>query len=121
HCWNLFHFDVPWNPSRIEQRNGRIDRKLQPQSEVYCHYFVYTDRKEDRILEVLVKKTETIKRELGSLSQVIESRLARTLRLGIRTATSPHSPGSWKRRTRIRRTGWSSRRSWRPPASARRA
>ena len=31
HCWNLFHFDVPWNPSRMEQRNGRIDRKLQPQ------------------------------------------------------------------------------------------
>src|SRR5262249_7162206 len=29
HCWNLFHFDVPWNPSRMEQRNGRIDRKLQ--------------------------------------------------------------------------------------------
>jgi SNF2 family DNA or RNA helicase len=27
HCWHLFHFDVPWNPSRMEQRNGRIDRK----------------------------------------------------------------------------------------------
>jgi SNF2 family DNA or RNA helicase len=36
HCWNLFHFDVPWNPSRMEQRNGRIDRKLQPSPEVYC-------------------------------------------------------------------------------------
>jgi SNF2 family DNA or RNA helicase len=62
HCWNLFHFDVPWNPSRLEQRNGRIDRKLQPNAEVYCHYFVYTDREEDRILEVLVKKTDTIKK-----------------------------------------------------------
>ncbi len=50
HCWNLFHFDVPWNPSRMEQRNGRIDRKLQPNAEVFCHYFVYTDRPEDRIL-----------------------------------------------------------------------
>ena len=84
HCWNLFHFDVPWNPSRMEQRNGRIDRKLQPSPEVYCHYFVYTQRKEDRILEVLVKKTEIIKRELGSLSQVLEGRLARTLKQGIR-------------------------------------
>jgi ERCC4-related helicase len=84
HCWNLFHFDVPWNPSRLEQRNGRIDRKLQPNPEVYCHYFVYTDRKEDRILEVLIKKTETIKRELGSLSQVLESRLAKSLKHGIR-------------------------------------
>jgi hypothetical protein len=84
HCWNLFHFDVPWNPSRLEQRNGRIDRKLQPSAEVYCHYFVYTDRKEDRILAVLVKKTELIKKELGSLSQVLDGRLARTLNHGIR-------------------------------------
>jgi hypothetical protein len=30
HCADLFHFDLPWNPGRIEQRNGRIDRKLQP-------------------------------------------------------------------------------------------
>ena len=84
HCWNLFHFDVPWNPSRLEQRNGRIDRKLQPNSQVYCHYFVYTQREEDRILQVLIEKTERIKRELGSLSQVLESRLTRTLRQGIR-------------------------------------
>ena len=84
HCWNLFHFDVPWNPSRMEQRNGRIDRKLQPNAEVFCHYFVYTDRKEDRILSVLVRKTELIKKELGSLSQVLEGRLARTLKHGIR-------------------------------------
>jgi len=84
HCWNLFHFDVPWNPSRLEQRNGRIDRKLQPQPEVFCHYFVYTQRPEDRILRALVRKTETIKKELGSLAQVIDGRLADTLKLGIR-------------------------------------
>jgi len=84
HCWNLFHFDVPWNPSRMEQRNGRIDRKLQPSNDVYCHYFVYKQRPEDRILSVLVRKTETIKRELGSLAQVIDARLTETLRAGIR-------------------------------------
>ena len=105
----------------MEQRNGRIDRKLQPNAEVYCHYFVYTDRKEDRILEVLVRKTETIKKELGSLSQVLEGRLARTLKQGIRhrdiaalaKELERHQPG----RTT---TGRSSRRSWRRPASARR-
>ena len=41
HCADLFHFDIPWNPSRMEQRNGRIDRALQPSPEVRCHYFVY--------------------------------------------------------------------------------
>lgn len=86
HCWNLFHFDVPWNPSRMEQRNGRIDRKLQPRPEVFCHYFVYKQRPEDRILRVLVRKTETIKKELGSLAPVVEGRLAESLRLGIRHA-----------------------------------
>lgn len=84
YCYNLFHFDVPWNPSRMEQRNGRIDRKLQPKDEVFCHYFVYKQRPEDRILQVLVRKTETIKEELGSLSQVIDSRLAKSLSQGIR-------------------------------------
>jgi len=83
HCWNLFHMDVPWNPSRMEQRNGRIDRKLQPNSKVFCHYFVYKQRPEDRVLKVLVRKTETIKEELGSLSQVIDSRLTKTMNRGI--------------------------------------
>ena len=83
HCTDLFHFDLPWNPGRIEQRNGRIDRKLQPADQVRCHYFVLTQRPEDRVLEVLVRKTETIKRELGSLSQVIDDEIERRLRGGI--------------------------------------
>ncbi len=84
HCADLFHFDLPWNPGRIEQRNGRIDRKLQPAPEVRCHYFVLPQRAEDRVLEVLVRKTETIKRELGSLSKVIDDDVERRLRGGIR-------------------------------------
>ena len=85
HCSDLFHFDLPWNPGRIEQRNGRIDRKLQPAAVVSCHYFVLPQRVEDRVLEVLVIKTETIKRELGSLSQVIDDSVERRmLSAGIR-------------------------------------
>ena len=84
HCTDLFHFDLPWNSGRIEQRNGRIDRKLQPAPTVRCHYFVLPQREEDRVLEVLVKKTETIKRELGSLSKVIDDDIERRLRGGIR-------------------------------------
>jgi len=86
HCADLFHFDLPWNPGRIEQRNGRIDRKLQPADAVRCHYFVLPQRAEDRVLEVLVKKTETIKRELGSLSKVIDDDIERQLSRGIRHA-----------------------------------
>jgi len=83
-CWNLFHFDIPWNPSRMEQRNGRIDRKLQPNAEVFCRYFFYAQRPEDRILQRVIEKTETIRKELGSLSQVVDATLSKTLEYGIR-------------------------------------
>ena len=82
HCTDLFHFDLPWNPGRIEQRNGRIDRKLQSAPEVTCHYFALQQRMEDRVLEVLVRKTETIKRELGSLAKVIDDDVERRLQSG---------------------------------------
>jgi hypothetical protein len=83
YCHNVFHFDTCYNPSRLEQRNGRCDRKLQPSPVVYCHYFFYTQRPEDRILQILVRKSKTILEELGSLSPVLESRLAKMLEGGI--------------------------------------
>ena len=82
-CADLFHFDVPWNPGRIEQRNGRIDRKLQQADEVRCMYFVLPQRAEDRVLDVLVKKTRRIHEELGSLSPVIERQIDQALARGI--------------------------------------
>jgi SNF2 family DNA or RNA helicase len=86
HCHNLFHFDLPWNPGRLEQRNGRIDRKLQPAPQVFCHYFVHLQRPEDRVLKVLVAKTEKILAQLGSLSQVLDTRIEKTLASGIERA-----------------------------------
>jgi ERCC4-related helicase len=78
-CCDLVHFDLPWNPSRLEQRNGRIDRKLQPASEVVCRYFVYAQRPEDQVLAALVRKTETIREQLGSAGQVIADRIHQRL------------------------------------------
>ncbi|WP_437580575.1 DISARM system SNF2-like helicase DrmD [Sorangium sp. So ce887] len=88
HCADLFHFDVPWNPARMEQRNGRIDRTLQPSSRVRCHYFVYPERVEDAVLEKLVGKIETIQTELGSLGEVVMDRIERTLSRGIDRGTA---------------------------------
>jgi SNF2 family DNA or RNA helicase len=85
HCYDLFHFDVPWNPSRMEQRNGRIDRRLQRSAHVYCRYFVIPQRPEDRVMDALVKKTKKIIEELGSLSPVIDRGLTELLdKKGIR-------------------------------------
>jgi SNF2 family DNA or RNA helicase len=78
-CYDLLHFDLPWNPARLEQRNGRIDRKLQPAKKVYCRYFKYLQREEDIVLDALVRKTETIHNQLGSAGQVIAERIFRRL------------------------------------------
>jgi hypothetical protein len=87
HCADLFHIDIPWNPSRLEQRNGRIDRTLQPADEVRCHYFVYPERTEDQVLETVVRKVEVIQRELGSLGAVILGQLEKMLENGITKRT----------------------------------
>ena len=88
HCYDLFHFDLPWNPGRLDQRNGRIDRKLQPADEVFCRYFVFVQRPEDRVLKVLVEKVERIQEELGSAARVLEARLTKTMaKEGMRRAT----------------------------------
>ncbi len=84
-CHDLIHVDLPWNPSRLEQRNGRIDRKLQPAKQVFCRYFTYDQREEDRVLDALVRKTEVIRRQLGASGEVLRLGLQQTLaRDGIR-------------------------------------
>lgn len=83
HCADLFHFDIPWNPARLEQRNGRIDRTLQSEPEVRCHYFFYEQREEDRVLDVVVRKVQTIQKELGSLSAILLDRFTEILDQGI--------------------------------------
>lgn len=84
-CHDLIHVDLPWNPSRLEQRNGRIDRKLQPAKTVTCRYFVYEQREEDRVLDALVRKTEVIRKQLGASGEVLRQTIENTLaREGIR-------------------------------------
>jgi hypothetical protein len=87
HCADLFHFDIPWNPARMEQRNGRIDRTLQPSPEVRCHYFVYPARTEDVVLTHVIRKVDVIQRELGSLGAVVMDRIETALAQGIDAST----------------------------------
>ncbi len=87
HCADLFHFDIPWNPARMEQRNGRIDRTLQEAKEVRCMYFFYPQRTEDQVLRALVRKVGRITSELGSLGTVVLDRLTLALDRGIDPTT----------------------------------
>lgn len=90
-CHDLFHYDVPWNPARLEQRNGRIDRTLQPERDVYCRYFVYRERPEDRVLDALVRKVEVIRREVGSLGTVLLDQIEKALENGLDESAFPEN------------------------------
>jgi len=81
-CHDLIHIDLPWNPSRLEQRNGRIDRKLQPAATVSCRYFLYSQRIEDRVLDTLIRKTETIRKQLGTAGEVLRRKIETRLTEG---------------------------------------
>jgi superfamily II DNA or RNA helicase len=56
-CHNLIHLELPYNPNRLEQRNGRIDRFGQTR-DPHIHYFYLADTFEDRLLRRLVAKYE---------------------------------------------------------------
>lgn len=71
HCRNLIHYDIPWNPIRLEQRNGRIDRHGQTASRVLVHHFVYSNQADSRFLEQIVKKVEAIRTDLGCVSRLV--------------------------------------------------
>ena len=84
HCRYLFHFDVPWNPGRMEQRNGRIDRTLQRAPEVFCHYFVLPQRDgRPGARRAGARRPRRSARTLGSLPPVVVGRLNELLAKGI--------------------------------------
>lgn len=62
----LLHYDLPWNPNRLEQREGRIDRFGQKASEVEVGLlYGSTNPVDGVVLEVLLRKTAEIRRSIG--------------------------------------------------------
>jgi superfamily II DNA or RNA helicase len=64
----VVHYDLAWNPTRHEQREGRVDRFGQKSPEVRCAMLYGQDNPVDGfILNVILRKAEAIRRELGVL------------------------------------------------------
>jgi hypothetical protein len=63
-CHIIVNFDMPWNPMRVEQRIGRVDRIGQPHV-VRAVNFVLEDTVEHRVREVLESKLAVIAEEFG--------------------------------------------------------
>jgi hypothetical protein len=98
HCANLIHYEIPWNPNRMEQRNGRIDRHGQRANPVMIYHFVgksYATQDArgahpsslEGDLEFLMRaalKVNTIRQDLGKVGPVIAAQLEEAM-LGRRT------------------------------------
>ena len=68
----LVNLDLPWNPSRLEQRKGRIQRIGQVRSEVHVYNMRYAGSVEDRVHELLSERMEDISRLFGQLPDTLE-------------------------------------------------
>lgn len=69
----VVHYDLPWNPNRLEQREGRVDRYGQPAERVKAIRFFGRDNPVDgAVIEVLLDKAREIHRTLGTYVPVPE-------------------------------------------------
>jgi hypothetical protein len=73
---HLLHYDVPWNPARLEQRNGRLDRHGQAR-DVIVHHFATDDDADLVFLGYVVGKVETMREDLGSVGELFDAAFQR--------------------------------------------
>lgn len=68
----LINLDLPWNPTRLEQRKGRIQRIGQVHDKVQLYNMRYKDSVEDRVHELLSSRLHDIYNLFGQLPDVLE-------------------------------------------------
>lgn len=73
----IINYDLPWNPMKIEQRCGRVDR-IGQQRDVHIYNFIVGETVENRVHEVLEEKLSVILKEMGvdKYSDVLDSEVA---------------------------------------------
>lgn len=69
----LVNYDLPWNPAKIEQRIGRIDRIGQDESQILIWNLVYEDTLDERVHDRLLQKLNIFKSALGAMEEILGS------------------------------------------------
>ncbi|WP_422460452.1 SNF2-related protein [Endozoicomonas sp. ALB115] len=67
----LINYDLPWNPMRVEQRIGRIDRLGQKEHRINIWNLFYKDTIDDRVYSRLLKRLDIFTRALGNMESVL--------------------------------------------------
>jgi superfamily II DNA or RNA helicase len=68
----LVNLDLPWNPTRLEQRKGRIQRIGQVRDTVFVYNMRYRGSVEDRVHQLLSSRLENIYDLFGQIPDVLE-------------------------------------------------
>ncbi len=69
---SLINLDLPWNPTRLEQRKGRIQRIGQINDKVYIYNMRYKDSVEDKVHSMLSERLESIHNMFGQIPDILE-------------------------------------------------
>lgn len=69
---SLINLDLPWNPTRLEQRKGRIQRIGQIYDKVYIYNMRYKGSVEDRVHSLLSERLENIHSMFGQIPDILE-------------------------------------------------
>ena len=70
-CGVLINYDMPWNPMRVEQRIGRIDRIDQRYEVIWIHNYFYAESIEDRIYQALADRIRWFEDVVGDLQPIL--------------------------------------------------
>lgn len=69
--WVVINYDLPWNPMRVEQRIGRVDRLGQKKEKVLIWNLFYADTIDARIYRYLYDKLDLCRNALGDFEAIL--------------------------------------------------
>ena len=72
----LINYDLPWNPMRVEQRIGRLDRYGQESDRIRIYSFVLQETIEERVLARLYQRINIFEESIGDLAPILGQPLA---------------------------------------------
>lgn len=96
----IINYDLPWNPMRIEQRIGRIDRIGQQADRILIWNFLYEKTLDERVYDRLLDRLGIFERALGGMEEILGDQIS-----SLTTELLSHNLTPAEEEERINRTG----------------